>query len=224
MDTRPSSDASPWSAAGAATSTPYSYPVELPPAPPSGMPPAGPPPASAPRRRRGLLAVAVAAIALGVIGAAAAGFAAGRGTAPIAAPVTTTVTDEPQQQGAFTKADGAWCREYMATIDRLIEAGKAAGAPRAMAAPDLPATAWSSEDAAANQAMAEQSNRWNSALTSLRASTANPTLKMLIDASYSTDTELAAKILDKTYKPADYDLFRATNATDNALGAICDRI
>lgn len=226
MDTRTSSLASPWSAAGSATT--YPYPVELQSGPPNGsdMPPGWPtpPPVPSPHRRHWGLPVAVAAIALGVLGGSAAGFTAGRSTAPAATPITTTVTAEPQQQGAFTQADSAWCREYMATIDRLIESGKASGVPRAMAAPDLQASAWSPEDNAANQAMAEQSNRWNSALASLRTSTANPTLKMLIEASYTTDAELATKILNKTYKPADYDLFRATNATDNALGAICDRI
>ena len=223
MDTRPPSAASPWSAAGAATS--YPYPVELPPAPPSpGEPVApAPPPAPTPRRRRGLLAAAVAAITLGVIGAAAAGFAAGRGTAPVAAPVTTTVTAEPQHVN-FTQADGAWCREYMATTDRLVEAGKAAGAPRTMAAPDLPATAWSPEDADANRRMVEQSDRWNGGLANLRTSVANPTLKVLIEGSYSTDTELATKIRTGSYVPADFELYTSTNGTDNALVDICRRI
>lgn len=220
MDTRPPSAASPWSATGAA----QNY-VELPPVPPNGtgsMPPVGPP-APAPRRRRGLLAVAVSAIALGVIGAAAAGFAAGRGTAPVAAPVTTTVTAEPQHV-AFTAADGAWCREYIATADQLVEAGKAAGAPRTMAAPDLPATAWSPEDADANRRMVEQSDRWNGGLANLRASVANPTLRVLIEGSYSTDTELATKIRTGTYVPADFELYTSTNGTDSALVEICSRI
>ncbi|OWL98127.1 hypothetical protein B7435_26000 [Mycolicibacterium peregrinum] len=202
--------------------------MELPPVPPTGnggMPPAAPtpPPAPAPRRRRGLLAAAVSAIALGVIGAAAAGFAAGRGTAPVAAPVTTTVTAEPQHVN-FTPADGAWCREYLATTDRLVEAGKAVGAPRMMAAPDLPATAWSPEDADANRRMVDQSDRWNGGLASLRASVANPTLKILIEGSRSADTELGNKIRTGAYVPADFALYRSTNATDNALFAICDRI
>ncbi|OBG11816.1 hypothetical protein A5768_11395 [Mycolicibacterium fortuitum] len=186
------------------------------------MPSAGLP-VPAPRRRRGLLTAAVAAIALGVIGAAAAGFAAGRGTAPMAAPVTTTVTADPQHV-AFTAADSTWCREYLATTNRLIDAGDAAGAPRSMAASDLPATAWSPEDAATNRLLAEWSNRWDKERSRLLETVSNPTLKMLINGSLAADTELATKISDGTYVPGDFALFRSVTATDNALGAICDRI
>lgn len=206
--TRP--PAQPWPAHMQPASAAYPYPQPAPP--------------TKPKRSRWIIPTAAGLALLAIIMIAAGGFITGRNTAPTTTTrVTTTVTAEPQHE-SFTAADSAWCREYMATTARLVEAGRTAGAPRSMAAPDLPATAWTPDDAATNQAVVAQSDRWNAGLADLRATVSNSMLKLLIESSFATDSELSTKIRNGTYAPSDFDLYRSTNATDNALTSICDRI
>ena len=133
------------------------------------------------------------------------------------------VHHRPQHE-SFTAADSAWCREYMATTARLVEAGRTADAPRSIAASDLPATAWTPEEADTNRKLAEWSNRWDVERERLRNGVENPTLRLLLTGSLTASTELTTKIADGTYKPVDFALFRSVTATDNALSSICDRI
>ena len=194
-------------------------PLPPPPQAPAPRPPAPPTPRG--RGPRWIVATAgvAAALAIGIGG----GIAIGHTIAP--APVTNTVevTAEPTPS-PFTDADAAWCREYNATSTRLADAGEAAGAPRSMAAPDLPATAWTVEEAAANRRFADYSDTWTPGLAKLRESAENPTLKLLVEGSDQASTTLADKIRAGTYVPADYALYRTVTGTSNALLAICERV
>lgn len=182
-----------------------------------------PPP---PRRARWIIPTTAGLAVLAISAAATIGFAAGRNTAPVTATpatATTTVTAEPTPQ-EFTAADAAWCSEYKATSQRLADAGRADGAPRSMAAPDLPATAWTPEETNTNRSLADQLAGWEPGLAGLRAHVNNSTLELLIRGSNNASTTLADKIRTGAYVPADYSLYRSVTATDNALLAICDRI
>ena len=191
---------------------------------PTPLPYPQPAPAVPPKRPRWVIPTAAALAALAITAATVTGFAAGRGTAPIhTTQTTTTVTAQPQHEN-FTEADRAWCREYEATTTRLAAAGENADAPRQMAAADVPAAAWTPQEAADNRRVAEQSDRWNDGLSNLRSTVSNPTLKILIEGSYEADTALVEKIRRGSYVPADFALYQSVNATDNALLAICDRI
>lgn len=207
--TRP--PAQPWPAHIQPASAAYPYPQPAPPTTPK-------------RRSRWIIPTAAGLALLAIVMVAAGGFITGRNTAPsITTQVTTTVTAEPQHE-SFTAADSAWCREYMATTARLVEAGRTADAPRSIAASDLPATAWTPEEADTNRKLAEWSNRWDVERERLRNGVENPTLRLLLTGSLTASTELTTKIADGTYKPVDFALFRSVTATDNALSSICDRI
>ncbi len=203
---------------------PIPYPEPPYGAAPGWQPPAGPPPPPPPApRRRWILPAAVAAATL-LVGTGL-GIVVGRGTSNTitSEPVTTTVESAPQPQ-SFTDADSAWCREYQATSTRIADAGESGGAPRTLASPDLPATAWTPEEVKANDAFARYSATWTPGLAGLQKSVANPTLKSLVDGMENSNATLADKVLARTYVPADFQLYRDVSANSNAILAICDRI
>ena len=169
-----------------------------------------------------MIAAAAAAAGLALAGGM---FAAGWAAAPSPTPEVKTVEvpGDPVAQ-AFTDADAAWCREYKATSARLADAGEAAGAPRSMAAADLPATAWTPEEIAANKRLAEYLSTWNPGLADLRGSVSNPALQVLLDGSGQARTALVEKIQTGSYEPADRAAYRTLTANDNAILAICDRL
>lgn len=192
------------------------------PMPPQAYPPAPPrPPGRGPRRL--LIAAGATVAALAVAGGM---FAAGWASAPD--PTTTVRTVEvagaTPEAAPFNEADSAWCREYNATSTRLADAGEASGAPRSLAAWDMPATAWSPEEAAANQRAVEYLATWNPGLESLRGRTSNPALQILMDGSAVSRSALIDAVQSGSYMPADYQLYRSVTANGNAILAICDRI
>lgn len=191
---------------------------------PGWQPPAGPPPPPPHTQRRRWILPATAATAALLIGAGI-GIVVGRGTSTTTAPepATTTVEAAPQPQ-SFTDADSAWCREYQAVSSRLAEAGRAAGAPRSLAAPDIAATAWTIDEVASNGRFATYLDTWGPGLASLRDRAANPALKALIDSSSNANAALAAKIRDRTYVPADASLSRDTVVAESALLAACGEL
>lgn len=192
------------------------------PMPPQAYPPAPPRPQGRGPRRL-LIAAGVTVAALAVAGGM---FAAGWAAAPD--PTTTTRTVEvpgaPAAAATFTAADSAWCREYEATSTRLADAGEAAGAPRSIASPDLPSTAWTPEEAGANRQAAEYLASWNPGMEALRSRATNPALQVLMDGSAKASAELVDKIRSGTYLPADRSIYRTLTANDNAVLAICERI
>lgn len=190
--------------------------------PPPAYPPAPPRPQDRGPRRL-LIAAGATVAALAIAGGM---FAAGWASAPN--PATTVRTVEvpgPLPAAAtFTAADSAWCREYEATSTRLADAGEAAGAPRSIASPDLPSTAWTPEEAGANRQAAEYLASWNPGMEALRSRATNPALQILMDGSAKASTELVDKIRSGTYLPADRSIYRTLTANDNAVLAICERI
>lgn len=195
---------------GAAPIPPHAPPA--PPAPPKGRGP-----------RRLLIAAGATFAALAVAGAM---FAAGWAAAPD--PTTTVrtveVPGETPPAAIFNDADSAWCREYEATSTRLADAGEASGAPRSLAAPDLPASAWTPEEADANRRAVEYLATWNPGLEALRSRASNPALEILMDGSAASRSELIDAVRSGSYMPADYQLYRSVSANGNAILAICDRI
>ncbi|QFS94611.1 hypothetical protein FIV07_27950 (plasmid) [Mycobacterium sp. THAF192] len=195
---------------GAAPIPPHAPPT--PPTPPKGRGP-----------RRLLIAAGATFAALAVAGAT---FAAGWAAAPD--PTTTVrtveVPGETPPAAIFNDADSAWCREYEATSTRLADAGEASGAPRSLAAPDMPASAWTPEEADANRQAADYLATWNPGMESLRSRVANPALQILMDGSAMASAELVDKIRSGTYMPADRSIWRSLTSNDNAILAICERI
>lgn len=191
--------------------------------PPQTYPSPAPPRPQGRGPRRLLIAAGASVAALAVAGGM---FAAGWAAAPD--PTTTTRTVEvpgaPPAATTFTEADSAWCREYDATSTRLANAGEVAGAPRSIAAPDLPSTAWTPEEAAANGRLADYLAGWNPGLEDLRGRVSNPALQILMDGSATSRSALIDAIRSGSYMPADYGLFRSVSANGNAILAICDRI
>lgn len=192
------------------------------PMPPQAYPPAPPRPQGRGPRRL-LIAAGATVAALAVAGGM---FAAGWAAAPD--PATTVRTVEvpgaPPAAATFSDADSAWCREYDATSTRLADAGEAAGAPRSLASPDMPATAWTPDEADANRRLGEYLASWNPGMEDLRSRASNPALQILMDGSAKSRSALVAKIRSGSYMPADYGLYRSVSANGNALLAICDRI
>lgn len=190
---------------------------------PQAYPPPAPPRSQGRGPRRLLIAAGATVAALAIAGGM---FAAGWASAPD--PTTTVRTVEvaaPTPAAApFNDADSAWCREYQATSTRLADAGEASGAPRSLAAPDMPATAWSPEEADANRRLADYLATWNPGMESLRSRASNPALQVLLDGSGSAKAGLVEKIQNADYLPSDYSLFRSISANDKAILAICDRI
>lgn len=191
------------------------------------IPPHAPPAPPAPPKGRGPHRLLIAAGAtLATLAVAGAMFAAGWAAAPD--PTTTVrtveVPGETPPAAIFNDADSAWCREYEATSTRLADAGEASGAPRSLAAPDLPASAWTPEEADANRRLAEYLSSWNPGLEALRGRASNPALQILMDGSGSAKNGLVEKIRSGEYLPADYSLFRSISANDKAILAVCDRI
>lgn len=194
----------------------------------SGIP-APPPPPSPPQRRRPWL-TATALIAAALLIAAAA--AIGRITAPqqaitptpVAAPTNTSAPPPADSLRPFDSADETWCKTYQATSDQAAVAGNASGAPRSLAAPDVPATAWPPAAAAANQRFADYLVEWTPGPTDLRVTDAHPILKTLFEASIADSAALASVIHDRTYLPTDLKYLRSFGAIDRALLAICKEL
>ncbi|OHV03519.1 hypothetical protein BKN37_14445, partial [Mycobacterium talmoniae] len=175
--------------------------------------------------RRWLITVAVAATALAIgIGG---GITIGRTTAPTpvtpAAPTPSTQAPAPSAR-PFAAADETWCHQYQSTSTRLADAGEAAGAPRKLAASDLPATQWTPEEITANRRFADYLATWPEGMADLRASAANPALKMLIETSLSGYENLAPTISDGTYVPADFNRLRAIVAAERGILALCKEL
>lgn len=193
-------------------------------APTAPAPQLPPPPAPrGPRRgRRWLVVGAVAVAGLALAGGA---FAAGRGTAPTPAATAKTVEvpGVPVAQ-EFTDADVAWCREYNIASSRIVDETKAAGLPSNVAARDLPASAWTTEERVANQRFVEYLGRWDAGLADLQSRATHPTLKLLLDSMVAADGKLASVLAGGTYAPSDYSYFRDGSAASGALGETCERL
>jgi hypothetical protein len=203
------------------------YPVPpaygaAPPAPAPPLPPAPGPPPHRGRRRWIITGAAVtAALAIGVGG----GLAIGRTIAPVPEPTVKTV-QVPGQPIAqpFTDADVAWCREYNIASTQIADRGTADGLPRSMAGSELPAGAWTDEERETNRQLSTYAARWVNGLATLQSSAQNPTLKLLIDQLRSGYGQLAAKLVDGTYIPADFVIYRNVRAADGGLLAVCERL
>lgn len=179
------------------------------------------PPTKTPRGRR-WIALSAAAIGVLMIGGAA-GFAVGHLAAPEPTVRTLEVPGNVEPQ-AFTNNDVAWCREYNITTSRLYDQDVASGAPRTLAAPELPAAAWSADERAANHALVARYGRWDAELSSLRSGADNPTLKLLINGMLDSAGRLSTAIANGTYSPTDRNEYRDVSVAGDGLVSMCEAL
>jgi hypothetical protein len=152
------------------------------------------------------------------------GILIGRTAVPTPAPTVTKAVGASPSAKPFGAVDDTWCHEYQATSTRLADAGEAAAAPRHLTAPDLPASAWTPDDTAANRRFADYLATWTPGLARLRGTADNPAFETIVETNIASTNMLVTVIRNSTYMPADFSYFRTQAAADRAILAACKEL
>ncbi len=208
----------------------YDYPYVLDGTPPPAMPPTAgyplpgtanstPPPNPWPKRV-GIGAAVIVSITAALIG----GYMAGRMSSELPSTTPATATALPGAR-PFDSTDKTWCAEFVRSDDSVIDRGKANGWPRNIAGKDVPATAWTAEERAANAQFRQYIALFgDGSMRDLAARSHNPALTMLMNTQISA-TDTAVQALDAgTYQPSDYQELLSIAGTGTAIRDICEEI